>query len=75
MKTRPIPFRAHLALFLSLVALAITGCGPKPPALPPPPDVLVTEVKQRDVPIYNEYVGQLDASVNATIQSRVQGYL
>jgi membrane fusion protein (multidrug efflux system) len=75
MKTRPIPFRAHLALFLSLVALAITGCGPKPPAPPPPPDVLVTEVKQRDVPIYNEYVGQLDASVNATIQSRVQGYL
>lgn len=27
------------------------------------------------MPIYNEYVGQLDASVNATIQSRVQGYL
>jgi membrane fusion protein (multidrug efflux system) len=37
--------------------------------------VLVTEVKQEDVPIYNEYVGQLDASVNATIEARVQGYL
>lgn len=35
----------------------------------------MTEVKQQDVPIYNEYVGQLDASVNATIESRVQGYL
>jgi membrane fusion protein (multidrug efflux system) len=32
-------------------------------------------VKQQDVPIYNEYVGQLDASVNATIEARVQGYL
>ena len=37
--------------------------------------MLVTTVKQQDVPIYNEYVGQLDASVNATIEARVQGYL
>jgi len=35
----------------------------------------VTQVKRQDVPIYNEYVGQLDASVNATIEARVQGYL
>ena len=58
-----------------MVALASAGCGKKAPPAPPPPEVLVTEVKQRDTPIYNEYVGQLDASVNATIQSRVQGYL
>jgi membrane fusion protein, multidrug efflux system len=57
------------------VALGLTGCGKKAPPPPPPPEVLVTEVKQQDTPIYNEYVGQLDASVNATIQSRVQGYL
>jgi membrane fusion protein, multidrug efflux system len=57
------------------LAIGLVGCGPKKPPAPPPPDVLVTEVKQQDVPIYNEYVGQLDASVNATIQSRVQGYL
>ncbi|MBV9656582.1 MAG: efflux RND transporter periplasmic adaptor subunit [Verrucomicrobia bacterium] len=35
----------------------------------------MTAVKQEDVPIFHEYVGQLDASVNATIQARVQGYL
>src|SRR3954468_23072955 len=57
------------------VAIGLAGCGKKAPPAPPPPEVLVTEVKQKDTPIYNEYVGQLDASVNATIQSRVQGYL
>jgi membrane fusion protein, multidrug efflux system len=58
-----------------IALLALTSCGKKAPPPSPPADVLVTEVKQRDVPIYNEYVGQLDASVNATIQARVQGYL
>ena len=44
-----------------------------PPA--PPPDVLVTEVRQEDVPIYDDFVGTLEGSVNASIQARVQGYL
>jgi membrane fusion protein (multidrug efflux system) len=57
------------------VAVGLTACGKKAPPAPPPPEVLVTEVIQQDVPIYNEYVGQLDASVNATIEARVQGYL
>jgi membrane fusion protein, multidrug efflux system len=68
------PLRCRWVIAL-LCALAFGGCGPKAPPPPPPPEVLVTEVKQQDTPIYNEYVGQLDASVNATIQSRVQGYL
>ena len=70
MKMRVLTFALDVCLTLGLAA-----CGKKTPPAPPPPDVLVTEVRQQDVPIYNEYVGQLDASVNATIQSRVQGYL
>lgn len=35
----------------------------------------MTEAKQEDVPIFDEFVGQLDGSVNANIQARVQGYL
>jgi membrane fusion protein (multidrug efflux system) len=65
----------RLNFLLVSLAIALTACGKKTPPPPPPPEVLVTEVKQQDTPIYNEYVGQLDASVNATIQSRVQGYL
>src|SRR5436305_14632806 len=53
----------------------LAGCGKSARPAPASREVLVTEVKQQDTPIYNEYVGQLDASVNATIQSRVQGYL
>ncbi|MFL6583715.1 MAG: efflux RND transporter periplasmic adaptor subunit [Chthoniobacterales bacterium] len=69
---------SRYALILALAAslgIGFTGCGKKTPPAPPPPEVLVTDVQQRDVPIYNEYVGQLDASVNATIEARVQGYL
>src|SRR5436190_7245805 len=64
-----------VSVVLVWIAVGFTACGKKAPPPPPPPEVLVAEVKQQDAPIYNEYVGQLDASVNATIQSRVQGYL
>src|ERR1044072_2537062 len=60
---------------VAMLALTQSGCGKKAPPPPPPPEVIVTEVRQQDTTIYNEYVGQLDASVNATIQSHVQGYL
>jgi membrane fusion protein (multidrug efflux system) len=42
---------------------------------PAPPAVEVTEVVQRDVPIYNEWVAQLNGPNNAQITPRVQGYL
>src|SRR3954470_8207129 len=67
---------ASIALrLIPIVVIALAGCRKNAPPPPPPPEVLVTEVKQEDAPIYNEYVGQLDASVNATIEARVQGYL
>ncbi|MFL6527398.1 MAG: efflux RND transporter periplasmic adaptor subunit [Chthoniobacterales bacterium] len=66
--------RAALIL-ASAAALLAASCGKKQPPAPAAPEVLVTEVKAEDVPIYHDYVGQLDASVNATIQARVQGYI
>ena len=44
-------------------------------AAAPPPSVQVTEVVQRDVPIYHEYLATLDGYVNAQIQPQVSGYL
>jgi membrane fusion protein (multidrug efflux system) len=55
--------------------LAFARCSRNAPPPPPAPEVLVTEVKQQDVPIFDDFVGTLDGSVNATIQARVQGYL
>ena len=40
-----------------------------------PPEVLVTEVLQRDVPVVREWIGSLDGSVNADVRPRVSGYL
>ena len=41
----------------------------------PPPDVIVTPVVQKDVPIYNEWVATLDGFDNAQIQPQVTGYI
>jgi membrane fusion protein, multidrug efflux system len=40
-----------------------------------PPEVLTTEVIQRDVPVVREWIGSLDGSVNADVRARVSGYL
>src|SRR5690349_3351607 len=41
----------------------------------PPAPVQVAEVRQRDVPVYHEYIATLDGFVNAQIQPQVSGYL
>ena len=40
-----------------------------------PPEVEVTDVVQQNVPIYQEWVAQLNGQVNADITPKVQGYL
>src|SRR5579871_2382297 len=44
-------------------------------AAPPPPEVEVASVEQKDVPVYREWVGTLDGLVNAAIRAQVTGYL
>lgn len=59
-----------------LITNLLNGCGKtdhSPP--PPPPKVDVIEVIQKDVPIYQEWIGTLDGMVNATILAQVSGYL
>jgi RND family efflux transporter MFP subunit len=64
-------------LFIFPFCLSIVGCREGVPAVapPPPPEVLVTDVVQQDVPIYYEWVGTTDGFINAQIRPRVQGYL
>jgi RND family efflux transporter MFP subunit len=40
-----------------------------------PPEVLVTEPVQQDVPIVREWIGSLDGSVDADVRARVSGYV
>jgi len=57
------------------VALLAGACEPpvKPP--PPPPEVVVAEVLVTDVPVFSEYVGQVQATANVDVRARVEGYV
>jgi membrane fusion protein (multidrug efflux system) len=67
---------SQTAVFLSLLALLVPFSGCKRPAAPPvPPEVEVVAIEQRDVPIYTEVVGTLQANVNAVISAQASGYL
>jgi RND family efflux transporter MFP subunit len=74
-----LSFATSLCAFGCLVlAVAVSvGCSNKnvSAAAAPPPKVQVTDVIQRDVPIYHEYLATLDGFVNAQIQPQVSGYL
>ena len=68
--------RIVTVLTLCLAASLMTACFKKPEAPKPgPPEVTVTEVVQKDVPTYVEWVSQLNGPVNADITPKVQGYL
>jgi membrane fusion protein (multidrug efflux system) len=74
----PIGIRGNrtlaIALGISIAALA-AGCGKKEPPKMPPIDVDVAPVIQKDVPIYQDWIGTLDGFVNAQIRPQVEGYL
>jgi RND family efflux transporter MFP subunit len=76
--TRSVVGRMNLAAVIMCAAmgLAMTGCeAQKAATAMPPPDVVVTPVVQKDVPIYNEWVATLDGFDNAQIQPQVTGYI
>jgi membrane fusion protein, multidrug efflux system len=67
-------------ILIAAATLALSGCESKPTEssaamVPPPTDVAVTTVVQKDVPIYGDWVATLDGYVNANIQPQVSGYL
>jgi membrane fusion protein (multidrug efflux system) len=68
--------RKTFCVFLGLLGAGlVSGCGKHADQVPPPVDVQVAAVEQRDVPVVREWVGSLDGSVNAQIRAQVSGYL
>jgi membrane fusion protein, multidrug efflux system len=70
-----MPVKKMPVLVLGLVAALVAACGPKQTAAPPPPEVYVADVAQKDVPIYMEVVGQTKGAQDVEIRARVEGYL
>lgn len=62
---------------LGVAFAAVAGCHgkPAPPPPAPPPAVVVTPVVQRDVPVYEEWIGTTAGNINAEIRPRAEGYL
>ena len=62
---------------LGIVLAVVVGCHGKeaPPPTPPPPAVVVTPVVQRDVPVFQEWIGTTQGNVNAEIRPQADGYL
>lgn len=62
---------------IASLSLLTSGCEQRKEQTAPtsPPVVEATEVIQKDVPIYSEWVGTMEGLVNATIRAQVTGYL
>ena len=70
---RGFGWRAFTAV---VVAGMLIGCGGQPETVaPPPPEVTVATPIQRDVTVYQEFVGTTQARESVEIRARVQGYL
>jgi membrane fusion protein (multidrug efflux system) len=72
-RTSKLPVAMALLLLVSFLA----GCAnpQASTAPPPPPEVEVVNVTQKEVPIYGDWVATLDGYVNAQIQPQVSGYV
>jgi len=60
---------------LAILAALPAGCSKKEAPPPPPPTVEVAPVIQKDVQIFQEWIGSLDGFVNAEIRPQIEGYL
>jgi membrane fusion protein (multidrug efflux system) len=58
-----------------LLILGIGACGDKTPVKPPPPEVQVVVTQAQDVPLYQEFVGQVYGFKDIAIRARVEGFL
>jgi multidrug efflux system membrane fusion protein len=65
------------ASLLMLLGLALAGCSGSaaPPQMPPPPQVNVATVVKKDVTLWDEFTGRIEAVDKVEVRPRVAGYL
>jgi membrane fusion protein (multidrug efflux system) len=63
-------------LVAAIVTAALNGACEAPPTVaPPPPEVYVVPVVEKDVPVYLDLVGQTQGSLDVDIRARSEGFL
>jgi RND family efflux transporter MFP subunit len=68
--------RRSALLSIVLAAVLVGGCRKAPEVVPPaPPEVTVTTPVQKDVTVFQEFVGSTEAYKSVNIRARVQGFL
>ena len=71
-----VPWRLCGRIFFLVLFACLPACRkPQVQAQREPPVVWVATVAVRDVPVYREWIGNLDGSVNTEVRARVSGYL
>jgi membrane fusion protein, multidrug efflux system len=75
-KIKVSPISLAAVLLIPAIFLLLGGCKEKaPPVAAAPPEVEVVPVEQKDVPVYEEWVGTANGPANATIRAQVTGYI
>lgn len=74
-KSGCVTLDVYLLAAVCLLLSAAAGCERREAATAVPPEVLVTEVIQKDVPVVVEGVGTTAGTVDAQIRAKIQGYL
>ena len=67
--------RAPIVVLCGLLAALAAGCSKKEAPAPPPTEVKVATVLQKDVPIYVEAIGQTRGSTEIEVRARVEGFI
>jgi len=67
--------RTTMLAAVAVVTAMSAACEKPAPVAPPPREVYVTGVVQKDVPVYLELVGQTQGFQDVDIRARVEGFL
>jgi membrane fusion protein (multidrug efflux system) len=74
-KLKHVVWASAAVLVLAIFLVLATRSGAKPTEKPSLPIIAVAPVEQKDVPIYQEWIGTLNGQVNAEVKAQITGYL
>ena len=64
-----------MLMALPIIMLLASGCNRQDASPPPPTKVVAVKVERRDIPIYQDFVGQVYGLQDIAIRARVEGVL